>query len=55
MGFIHSKNVFQKEVITFSKLWEEHTQDEARIIIRENKMGAIEDQDFMIQRRYLKR
>ena len=43
MGFIHSRNVYQKEVITFSRLWEE---EEARIIRREEKMGAIEDQDL---------
>ena len=39
MGFIHSRNVCQKEVITFSRLWEEHTQDEAQPIIREENMG----------------
>ena len=44
MGFIHSRNVFQKEVITFNTLWEECTQEEARLIIREEKMGATEDQ-----------
>ena len=37
-----------KEVITFSRLREE---EEARIIRREEKMGAIEDQDIAIQRR----
>ena len=37
MGFIHLRNVFQKEVITFSRLWEEHTQEEARLIIREKR------------------
>ena len=52
MGFIHVRNVCQIEVITFSTLWEE---EEALPIRRENKMGAIEDQDFTIQRRYLKR
>ena len=44
-----------KEVIAFSKIWEEHTQEEARLIIRENKMGATEDQALTIQRRFLKR
>ena len=44
MGFIHSRNVCQKEVITFSRLWEECTQDEARPIIREEKMVATEYQ-----------
>ena len=39
MGFIHARNVCQKEVITFSRLWEEHTQEEARLLIREKKMG----------------
>ena len=34
MGFIHSRNVCQKEVITFSKLWKEHTQEQAQLIIR---------------------
>ena len=37
MGFIHSRNVCQKEVITFCRLWEECTQEEARLIIRETK------------------
>ena len=37
MGFIHLTNVFHKEVvITFRRLWEEHTQDEAQPIIRED-------------------
>ena len=40
MEFIHSRNVCQKEVITFNRLWEE---EEARLIIREEKMGATED------------
>ena len=39
MGFIHSRNVFQTEVIIFSKFWEEHTQEEARLIIREREDG----------------
>ena len=34
MGFIHLRNVCHKEVITFNRLWEEHTQEEARLIIR---------------------
>ena len=51
---IHARNVCQKEVITFSRLWEEHTQYEAQPIIREEKMGATEDQALMIQRRSLK-
>ena len=34
MGFIHAKNVCQKEVITFNKLWEE---EEARLIRREEE------------------
>ena len=33
MGIIRLSNVFQKEVITFSRLWEENTQYEARAII----------------------
>ena len=37
MGFIHSMNVCQKEVIAFNRLWEEFTQEEARLIIRETK------------------
>ena len=51
MGFIHARNVCQKEVITFSRLWEE----EARLIIREENMGATEDQALTIQGRSLKR
>ena len=52
---IHSMNVCHKEVITFNRIWEEHTQDEARPIIREEKMGATEGQALTIQRRSLKR
>ena len=48
-------NVCQKEVITFSRLWVEHIQEEARLIIIEKKMGETEDQTFTIQRRHLKR
>ena len=55
MGFIHSRNVCQKEVITFNRLWEECTQEESRLITREEKMGATEDQALTIQRRSLKR
>ena len=54
MGFIHARNVCQKEVITFTRLWEEHTQEEeARLITREEKMGATEDQTPSIERRSL--
>ena len=45
MGFIHARNVCQKEVITFSRLLEE---EEAQLIIREEKMGATEDQALTI-------
>ena len=38
--------------ITFSKIWEE---EEARLIRREEKMGAIEEQALTIERRSLKR
>ena len=48
---IHVRNVCQKEVITFSRLWEE--EEEARFIKREEKMGAIEDQALTIERRSL--
>ena len=44
MGLIHSRNVCQKEVITFSRIWEDFTQEEDRLIIREEKMGATEYQ-----------
>ena len=49
---IHARNVCQKEVITFSRHREE---EEALLIIREEKMGEIEDQALTIQRRSLKR
>ena len=45
----------QKEVITFSKVWEECTQEESQLIIREEKMVETEDQALTIQRRSLKR
>ena len=51
-SFIHVRNVCEKEVITFSSLWEENTQEEEA---REEKVGAIEDQALTIQRRSLKR
>ena len=44
MGFIHSRNVCKKEVISFIEIWEECTQEESRLIIREEKMGATKDQ-----------
>ena len=34
---IHSRNVFQKEVITFNRLWEE---EEAQLIRREEEDGS---------------
>ena len=52
MGFIHSRNVFQKEAITFNRLWEE---EEARFIRREEKIRATKDQALTIQIRSLKR
>ena len=53
MGFIHVRNVCQKELITFSLLWEE---EEARLIRREEeRWEQIEDQAITIQRRSLKR
>ena len=52
MGFIHINNVCQKEVITFSRLWEE---EEARLIIREENMGPTKYQALTIQRKSLKR
>ena len=53
MGFIHLRNVFEKEVITFSRLSEEWIEEEARLIIKEENMGETEDQSLTIQRRYL--
>ena len=50
MGFIYSRNVCQKEVITFNRLWEECTQEEAQLIIIEESMGATKDQTLTIQR-----
>ena len=52
MGFIHVRNVCQKEVITFSRLQEE---EEDRLIRIEEKMGATKDQALTIQRRSLNR
>ena len=34
----------RRNLISFIRLWEECTQEEARLITREEKMGAIEDQ-----------
>ena len=52
MGFIHARNVCQKEVITFSRLQEE---EEARLIRREEKMGATEDQALTVHTRRIHR
>ena len=41
----------KRKLITFNRIWEECTQEEARLIIREKKMEAIEDQSLMIQRK----
>ena len=42
--------------ISFSRLWEECTQEEARLITREVKMGETEDQDLTVHtRRYHKK
>ena len=49
--FIHSRNVFQKEVITLNRLWKE---EEAWFIRREGKMEETEDQALIIQRISLK-
>ena len=43
MGFIHSRNVCQKKVITFNRLQEECTQEEARLMIREEKMMKLKE------------
>ena len=40
----------RKKLITFSRLWEECTQEESRLIIREEKMGATEYEALTIQR-----
>ena len=40
---IHSFEECVPEVITFSRLWKECTQEEARLIIREKNMGETED------------
>ena len=41
----------RRKSITFSRVWEEYTQEEARLITREEKMGETEDQALTIQRR----
>ena len=45
----------KRKLITFNRLREECTQEEDRLIIREENMGATEDQALTIQRRSLKR
>ena len=44
----------RRKVITLNRIWEERTQEEARLIIREEEMGAAEDQALMIETRSLK-
>ena len=48
----------KKNLITFSRLWEECTQEEAWLITREENMDETKDQALMVQkrkRRFLKR
>ena len=37
----------RRKLVTFSKLWEECSQEEARIVAREENMGS-EDQDITV-------
>ena len=41
----------RRKLISFSRLWEECTQEEARLITKEGNMGAIEDQALTIYSR----
>ena len=41
----------RKKLITFSKLWEECTQEEAQLITREEEMGATEEQALIVHTR----
>ena len=47
----------KKKLITFNRLWEECTQEEARLITKEEKMGATDDQalPFYTRRNHNKR
>ena len=47
------KNSILEEPLIHLSRSEEHTQEEARLIIREKKMGATEDESLTIQRRSL--
>ena len=38
----------RRKLINFSRLWEECTQEEARIITREENMGATKDQTLKV-------
>ena len=40
MGLFHSRNLCQNEVSQINRLWEECSQEEARIAAREEKMGS---------------
>ena len=54
-GLIHSfEECVPEGSDYFQQNLEECTQEEARLIIREEKMGATEDQALTIQRRSLK-
>ena len=48
MGLFHSRDLCQKELVNFSRLWKECSQEEARIAAREEKMGS-EDQALTVQ------
>ena len=44
MGIFHSRNLCYKKDHTISRLWEECTQEEARLIRIEEKMGEYDNQ-----------
>ena len=47
MGLIHSRIFSRRKLVTFSRLWDEFSQEEYRIVAREENMGS-EDQDITV-------
>ena len=47
--FIQGMCAKRKSLLS-ERFWEEHTQEDAQLIVREEKMGATEDQALIIQR-----
>ena len=54
MRLFHSRDLCQKKLVNFSRPWEECSQEEARIVAREENMGS-EDKALTVHSKLTKR